>query len=537
MSAALHFLVAHSLHVAVLAVVLWCVLRLLATNMPRVRLVSWQAALAAVVLLPFASVVLHRTPATDAIDQGVPSVVALMLSPGGAMTMPGSSIPSASVLIGIVAAGGLLRATWIGGTLLLLHRRFGRAEGASHPLFQSVRDRLAADARLVWRADVSHPFTFSTAPAVVVMPLRLAGASDDTLRAVFTHELVHVARRDWGWVLTEEAARTALWFHPAVWLIVGELRQAREEVVDRVTVAIVGARRNYVQALISLAEAPPSLAAHAAVPFFTSRQLTRRIAALVSEAPMSKLRLIATSVAVLGACSVTMSAAARAVPLPSPFFSQEQRPSSEADPSEAGALERAAYMAPKDAPPPPRTKFMALKLPAEAREMGHTEVDVRLVLDKSGRVAEARVLMVRAMRMTLQSGAALKDSVLAAVRQWQFEPPALAPLALTTTLLLDAPERASISTFSTSERPVAMDLKNAVYPYDAMHAGIQGEVEVEVTVDATGRVAATRVVRSVTPSIDQAAIDALNASTFRPGMKDGQPVPVTVTIMMKFTLK
>ena len=47
----------------------------------------------------------------------------------------------------------------------------------------------------------------------------------------------------------------------------------------------------------------------------------------------------------------------------------------------------------------------------------------------------------------------------------------------------------------------------------------------------------TRVVKPLAPELDAAAAAALGASTFRPGMKDGRPVPVTVTITVAFRLK
>jgi beta-lactamase regulating signal transducer with metallopeptidase domain len=105
------------------------------------------------------------------------------------------------------------------------------------------------------------------------------------------HELWHVRRRDWLWVLGEELGLTALWFHPAVWWLVGELQLAREQVVDRLTVAATGARREYMDALFSAADlpsAPPLLSG-----FLRRRHLARRLVSLAEEAAMSRMRLVA----------------------------------------------------------------------------------------------------------------------------------------------------------------------------------------------------------------------------------------------------
>ena len=120
-------------------------------------------------------------------------------------------------------------------------------------------------------------------------------------------------RRDWPWVLMEEAVLALLWFHPAVWWLVGELQLAREQVVDRLTVAATGARRAYMDALFSAADAPsaPPLLAG----FLRRRHLARRLIALTEEVVMSRARLAAGGVLVLGVLLGSGAAAVAAWPL------------------------------------------------------------------------------------------------------------------------------------------------------------------------------------------------------------------------------
>jgi beta-lactamase regulating signal transducer with metallopeptidase domain len=73
--------------------------------------------------------------------------------------------------------------------------------------------------------------------------------------AVITHELLHVQRRDWCWLLGEELLRTALWFQPAIWWATSRIQQAREELVDELTVLATGNRRGYIEALLAFADA------------------------------------------------------------------------------------------------------------------------------------------------------------------------------------------------------------------------------------------------------------------------------------------
>ena len=77
------------------------------------------------------------------------------------------------------------------------------------------------------------------------------------------------------------------------------------------------------------------------------------------------------------------------------------------------------------------------------------------------------------------------------------------------------------------------------YTAQAMRAKIQGEVLLECVVGTDGSVGNIRVVRSLdsTFGLDQEAIKAARQWRFAPGTRQGQPVPVLVTIAIAFTLR
>ena len=77
------------------------------------------------------------------------------------------------------------------------------------------------------------------------------------------------------------------------------------------------------------------------------------------------------------------------------------------------------------------------------------------------------------------------------------------------------------------------------YTAQAMRAKIQGEVLLECIVQPDGSVGQVKVVRSLDASfgLDQEAIKAARQWRFAPGTKQGQPVPVLVTIAIAFTLR
>jgi len=76
------------------------------------------------------------------------------------------------------------------------------------------------------------------------------------------------------------------------------------------------------------------------------------------------------------------------------------------------------------------------------------------------------------------------------------------------------------------------------YTAEAMRARIQGSVMVECVVNTDGTVSNARVIRSLdaTFGLDQEAIKAAKQWLFAPGTRNGEPVPVMVSIELTFTL-
>ena len=77
------------------------------------------------------------------------------------------------------------------------------------------------------------------------------------------------------------------------------------------------------------------------------------------------------------------------------------------------------------------------------------------------------------------------------------------------------------------------------YTADAMRAKVQGAVWLECIVMPDGTVGNIRVTRSLDSvfGLDQEAIKAARQWKFVPGLREGQPVPVLITIELTFTLR
>ena len=74
------------------------------------------------------------------------------------------------------------------------------------------------------------------------------------------------------------------------------------------------------------------------------------------------------------------------------------------------------------------------------------------------------------------------------------------------------------------------------YSEEARKAKYSGTVLISVTVDAQGKAQNIRVVRSLGLGLDEKAMEAVAKWKFRPGMKNGQAVPVQATIEVNFRL-
>jgi TonB family protein len=85
--------------------------------------------------------------------------------------------------------------------------------------------------------------------------------------------------------------------------------------------------------------------------------------------------------------------------------------------------------------------------------------------------------------------------------------------------------------------PVLIREVKPTYTKAAMDRKVQGTVEVNAVILADGTVGDVTVKKSLDPDLDAEAIRAAKQWKFKPGTKDGEPVPVEVSIELSFTLR
>src|SRR5262249_50192629 len=75
------------------------------------------------------------------------------------------------------------------------------------------------------------------------------------------------------------------------------------------------------------------------------------------------------------------------------------------------------------------------------------------------------------------------------------------------------------------ESPVLISRVEPTYPELARRAGVEGTVELEISIDATGKVAEVEVVRGLPLGLSQAAADAVKRWVYRPARTSTGFVP------------
>jgi len=84
--------------------------------------------------------------------------------------------------------------------------------------------------------------------------------------------------------------------------------------------------------------------------------------------------------------------------------------------------------------------------------------------------------------------------------------------------------------------PIPIFKPEPEYSEEARKAKFQGTVVLMIVVDEKGNARDLKVIRPLGLGLDQKAIEAVEKWRFKPGMKDGKPVPVQATVEVNFRL-
>ena len=227
-------LMAWNAQIALLTIVAAILLSALGVVAPGIRYAWWRGLLALCLVLPIVQP--WQTAAALQIVQNLDTDLAVRAS--GSVARRGVGTPPSwfaqiprSVSAHwvwwtglLLAAGATTRLAWIAVGLLQLRRlrRAGQPAAPGGGLELAALIETGAELRYV--SVLGQPVTFGLLRPVVLLPGSLAAMTPAVQRAVLAHELWHVRRRDWAWVLIEEGIRAAFWFNPAMWWLVSRVQ-------------------------------------------------------------------------------------------------------------------------------------------------------------------------------------------------------------------------------------------------------------------------------------------------------------------------
>ncbi len=399
---------------------------LLRRSAARLRVAVWTAALGGILLLPLAASLLPGLPVH------LPAPLALSLTspttppaatpgPGadpGAGAAPGAAPPLAAAATSLppggtasvaAAAGTLgspppgadadgagafrprpaaltwLLVLWLGGACLSLARlaadwrrvrallaRSRPAPAAWGPLLAAARRETGCrrPVRLRICPDLAVPATVGLRRPAILLPDAAAGWSGDRRALVLRHELVHVARLDWGARLLASLACAVHWFDPLAWWARRRLALEQELACDQEIVAGGVRPSSYAVHLLDIARgAARQPAAAVSVPEMARpTHLEERIMAILNGRTRRHgiAGTVAAALALLLVVPVLAAMEVAAPPAPDT-----------APPSREAALARPAAPAPAPAPAPepPRSAPPAWPEPASAPRSAADEAE------------------------------------------------------------------------------------------------------------------------------------------------------------------
>jgi TonB family protein len=526
-------LAAYSLQVAVVAGVGSIMMMLLRFPSPIARYNFWRAILALCLILPFVQTAQNIVPQQA---ETIFSFAAEAASAPPASTRAALAWRDALTFIpAVLIIGIVVRLSWIAIGLVRLSTL--RRSGEIAPLAEQL-SVVGTRAEIRCVIGLQQPVSFGIRAPIILLPSNVKEQSPEIQQAVLCHELLHVQRKDWAWLLAEESVRGVLWFHPAIWWLIRQIHTAREEVIDREVIARTRNRRAYMEALLTFSDQMPLTPATA---FGRRRQLFRRIRRISKEVIMSRRRLLMSS-AVLALIVIGGTwYAVRAFPMQTA--------------SEIGPLERQAKPITPETPIPRRVYRVFPQYPQQLVSSGvGAFVTANITLDSSGRVAEARLVReeISGNGQDPQQGL-FWTATNVALTQWQYEPPAAAPIAFPVSFRfaptgqvfeLNAPvapvpewHDGAVRVEGLIRPPRLLTRVPPVYPPDAKAAGVSGVVLLEARVETDGHIRHTRMLRSI-PQLDAAAIEAVEKWEFAPAVDpSGELIPAITVITISFTLQ
>jgi TonB family protein len=382
----------------------------------------------------------------------------------------------------------------------------------------------------------------------VLLPAAAATWSDERLRAVFSHELAHIRRRDWLLHVLAEGVCAIYWFHPLFWVARHQLHREAECAADDVVLSLGIDGHDYAAHLVEIVRGARRWSSAPTIAMARAADFPARIASLLrastNRCAVARTNVLwATAIAALvgvpvGAFAVpgvVSDIQVRTAKLPAALLAAVS-PALDAPESAVRDVRPAIAGYGTDIVAPEVVEYSTPPLYSdEARQRGIEGVVVlRTSVDLNGRATHARVVT--------GLGYGLDQNALVALRYWRFRPGARngVPAAMDADVEIEFSLRQErlneliANDMATQVGPDVTPPRAVLTAQPPPASGAHGTVALDVVLLEDGRPRIVRVLRSVSPELDEAAVQTFERWRFSPAMRNGAPVKVRLTAEVNF---
>ncbi len=437
----------------------------------------------------------------------------------------------AQLLVGVWAAGVLVGMARLLGGVHRLRRISHGAETDDDGRWTRLALEIATASRLRHRVVICHTDapdllgTFGLWPPRVLLPMQARLWNDDRMRVVLLHEMAHIRRHDWIVQLCTDALRSVCWFNPLFRVACARLRRHSEQACDDAVLRAGIQPRAYAAHLLDLARVcrRHDLASAVTTPMARPSTLERRVFAMLDSTldrtPLSARALLTTlALLVLATLPIAALGAGQSAPLP---------------------LTGSVYDATGGVLP-------AVELVVEDASQQKWQVST----DASGRFTFPQLAPGRyVLEASMPGFRPLRDDfTLRSARDWD-RAITLQVGTIRESIAVRSERATAPSAPSRAQGPQALRVGGnirvpkklldvrPIYPPSMREAGREGVVPIDAVIGRDGAVHAVRVLSAnIHPDFAVAAAEAVRQWRFNPTLLNGEPVDVTMTVTITFSL-
>ena len=250
----------------------------------------------------------YSMPGPDPLWAGsTPPVAGFVAS--GVLWRPAPAVIAASIW----AVGVLIVVARLGLGVWTLSRWTFSGRPIHDPAWAQQIERLnrASRPRLVSSPEVRSPLSWGLSPGAILIDADSLKAGSSAAAAILAHEMAHLKRADWAFLMLSRLVLALFWFNPLVWWLAKSLVERSEEAADAEAISHVD-RHAYARVLITLAAAPcPAIHPTGALAMAAQPHSLKKRIACIMNAPKADPRrplVVGLTIAALVALATPLAA-------------------------------------------------------------------------------------------------------------------------------------------------------------------------------------------------------------------------------------